>query len=109
LAAYKQPCRHCGEFIARDARVCPECGKREPFGCHCPSCLKPVEKGQLLCPGCQRPLYTACPSCKQQIFVTDGLCEKCGANLMVRCSNSRCGELQFFENVKCTACGQKIK
>jgi hypothetical protein len=27
----------------------------------------------------------------------------------VRCANSRCGEMQFFQNVKCTACGKKIK
>jgi hypothetical protein len=36
-------------------------------------------------------------------------CEACGGGLMIHCTNSRCGELQFFENIKCTACGKKIK
>jgi hypothetical protein len=28
---------------------------------------------------------------------------------MVRCENVRCGQMQFFQNSKCTACGKKIK
>jgi len=28
---------------------------------------------------------------------------------MIRCENKRCGELQFFENTKCTMCGKVIK
>jgi len=28
---------------------------------------------------------------------------------MIRCENVRCGEMQWFETRKCTACGKKIK
>jgi hypothetical protein len=70
--------------------------------------LKPVEKGQAACSGCGRALYVACPTCKAQAFAGER-CEACGAGLMVHCTNPRCGELQFFENVKCTVCGKKIK
>lgn len=108
MATYKQPCIHCGNFIERDSRLCTKCGSRSPFGYLCPACLRPIEKGNMVCAGCGRPLYTACPNCKQQTFV-DERCEKCGAGLMIRCENPRCGELQFFENIKCTACGKKLK
>ena len=30
MASYKQPCVHCGEFIDRDARLCPKCNT-EPY------------------------------------------------------------------------------
>lgn len=108
MATYKHPCLHCGEFIERDSRICPNCGSRSPFGYHCPNCLKDIKKNQTLCSGCGRSLYVACPSCKQQTFVSER-CEACGADLMICCSNPRCNELQFFQNTKCTACGKKIK
>jgi predicted amidophosphoribosyltransferase len=108
MATYKQPCIHCGEFIGRDSRFCPKCASHSPFGHHCPTCIKPIEKGQPVCSGCGRALYVKCPSCHQRTFAGER-CEECGAGLMIRCSNTRCGELQFFENEKCTACGQKIK
>jgi len=108
MATYRQPCVHCGELIERDSRVCPRCASRSPFGYHCPACLRPVEKGRRACAGCGRPLYTTCPACGKHTFV-DERCEQCGAGLMRRCANRRCGELQFFENVKCTACGKKLK
>lgn len=108
MATYKQPCVHCGELVDRDSRICPKCSSYTPFGYQCPTCLKAVEKGQALCSGCGRALYIACPTCGRQTFV-DVRCEACGAGLMVRCDNKRCGELQFFENTKCTACGKKLK
>jgi len=108
MATYKQPCIHCGELIDRDSRICPKCYSRSPFGYNCPTCLKPIEKGQLMCSGCGRALYVACPSCGRQTFACER-CEACGASLMIKCANPRCGELQFFENTKCTACGKKIK
>ena len=108
MATYKQPCIHCGEFVDRDVRLCPKCGSRSPFGYQCPTCLKSIEKGQALCSGCGRPLNVACPTCGRQTFV-DERCEVCGAGLMIKCENKRCGALQFFENTKCTACGKKIK
>lgn len=80
----------------------------EPFGYLCPSCLRPVEKGQPLCAGCGRPLYVACPFCGKPTFVQER-CEQCGQGLLVRCGNKRCGAAQFFENTRCTACGKKIK
>ncbi|NLM77499.1 MAG: hypothetical protein GX173_05345 [Ruminococcaceae bacterium] len=108
MAFYKQPCIHCGTLVERDARFCPACGSSSPFGYLCPSCLRPIEKNQMLCSGCGRPLYVPCPHCAQQTFV-DERCGHCGQSLMILCENKRCGVLQFFENSKCTACGKKIK
>jgi RNA polymerase subunit RPABC4/transcription elongation factor Spt4 len=108
MATYKQPCLHCGEFIERDSRLCPKCGSRSPFGHHCPFCLKPVEKNQTVCSGCGKSLMVQCPTCHGQTFAGER-CAICGADLMVHCTNPRCGELQFFMNATCTACGKKIK
>lgn len=108
MAFYKQPCMQCGALIDRDSRFCTYCGSYSPFGYHCPTCLREIKKGQALCPGCGRSLYTTCPVCGQTTFVQDR-CERCGTSLMVECANPRCGVMQFFENEKCTACGKKIK
>ncbi len=108
MATYKQPCIHCGEFVERDSRLCPKCGSRSPFGYHCPTCLREIKKDQPACSGCGRSLTVTCPTCGQSTFA-DERCEKCSAGLMIHCTNSRCGELQFFENKKCTVCGKKIK
>ena len=108
MATYKQPCFHCGGLIDRDVRLCPKCQSRSPFGYRCPSCGRDIEKGQAVCSGCGRPLMVICPTCGQGTFA-DERCEKCGAGLMIQCTNPRCGELQFFENDICTACGKKIK
>ena len=70
MASYKQTCIHCGMLVDRDVRVCSACGSRSPFGYLCPSCLRPVEKGQPLCAGCGRPLYVACPFCGKPTFVS---------------------------------------
>ena len=108
MALYKQPCIHCGAFIEADTRVCTSCGSYSPFGYLCPTCHRTIQKGQTLCSGCGRALYVACPFCGKETFVQEK-CEKCGESLMIRCDNTRCGELQFFQNTKCTACGKKIK
>jgi len=108
MAFFRQPCIHCGTFIEGDARVCPGCGSRSPFGALCPACLRPIQKGQALCDSCGRSLYTICPFCGRETFVGQA-CTACGQSLMVRCANKRCGAEQFFENTKCTACGKKIK
>lgn len=107
MATYKQPCVHCNTFIERDARICPGCGSRSPFGYRCPTCLREIHKGQPVCSSCGRSLTIICPTCQQPTFA-DERCERCGAGLMVYCTNVRCGELQFFENRKCVACGKKI-
>lgn len=108
MASYKQPCIQCGELIERDSRLCPKCGSRSPFGYQCPTCLKEIQKGQVVCSGCGRSLYIPCPTCGKQTFTSER-CEICGAGMMIKCENKRCGELQFFENTKCTACGKIIK
>lgn len=108
MATYKQPCMHCGEFIERDSHVCCKCQSRSPFGYHCPSCLREIEKGQPVCSGCGRSLYAECPECGAKTFASEK-CEKCGVSLMKKCGNSRCGEMQFFDLEKCTACGKKLK
>ena len=108
MAVYKQPCIHCNTYIDRDAQFCPSCGSHSPFGYLCPACLRAIRKGDVLCAGCGRALYSACPSCAKQTFVQER-CEHCGAGLLIRCQNPRCASLQFHENVKCNACGKKIK
>ena len=108
MATYKQPCIHCNTLLDRDARFCPACGNASPFGWACPACLRPAERSQALCSGCGRPLYIPCPHCGQRTFV-GAKCDACGKTLMMVCPNKRCGELQFFENRNCTACGKKLK
>ncbi len=108
MAFYKQPCIHCGTLIDSDARFCVSCGSFSPFGYLCPECSRPVNKGEPICSGCGRQLYTLCPFCGGRTFVQEK-CERCGRGLMVKCANKRCGAFQFFENTKCSACGKKIK
>ncbi|MDR1538724.1 MAG: zinc ribbon domain-containing protein [Clostridiales bacterium] len=108
MATYREPCIHCGEYIGRDSHFCPSCGSQSPFSLRCPACRKVIKKGDLVCSGCGRSLYASCPSCGSKTFVGER-CERCKADLMVRCSNERCGRLQFFENVKCTECGKKLR
>lgn len=108
MAFYKQPCMHCGQLIDSDSRLCTKCGSRSPFCYSCPTCLREVRKGDAVCPGCGRLLYIICPHCGGQTFVQD-TCEQCRQSLMVLCSNHRCMQPQFFQNIKCTACGKKLK
>jgi RNA polymerase subunit RPABC4/transcription elongation factor Spt4 len=109
MATYKVPCVHCGEMVERDSRLCPKCGSRSPFGYRCPGCLREIRRGDLVCAGCGRRLMTACPYCGGQTFVGAENCGVCGRTLMILCENKRCGQLQFFENTRCTACGKPIK
>ena len=109
MATYKQPCIHCGEMIERDSRVCPRCASRSPFGYQCPHCFKEIQKGYAVCSGCGRPLTVQCPHCARPNFIANEKCGDCGLTLLIRCENKRCGELQFFEITKCTACGKPIK
>lgn len=108
MATYRQSCIHCGALIDRDAKFCPACRSMSPFGYHCPTCLRPIQTDEAVCPGCGRSLYTHCPACAKQTFVRER-CSACGASLMLACQNPRCQALQFFENTKCNACGKKIK
>lgn len=108
MAFYKQACIQCGQLIDSDARFCPKCGSYSPFGYSCPQCLREIKRGDVVCSDCGRPLYTTCPHCGERTFVQDK-CEVCGKSLMVKCANSRCGQMQFFENTKCTACGKKLE
>ena len=107
MALYKQPCRHCGTLLQRDCRFCPQCGSRSPFVDLCPTCLREIDRTQKICSGCGRLLYVACPVCGGQTFVSDR-CDACGAELLRPCRNPRCGEMQFFQNTVCTACGKKM-
>ena len=108
MATYKKPCMHCKTLIAGDSRFCPTCGSRSPFGYVCPTCRTPISKEQVACPGCGRHLRVICPYCGKPTFVADK-CEHCLGTLMVKCQNPRCGEMQFFENHKCTACGKRLR
>ncbi|MDR1954829.1 MAG: zinc ribbon domain-containing protein [Candidatus Methanoplasma sp.] len=109
MATYKQPCIHCGEMIERDSHYCSKCASSSPFGFQCPTCLKPIQRGDARCTGCGRSLTVACPACKAMTFVGSEKCDSCGGSLMKRCMDKRCGKPQFFENTKCTICGKKIK
>ena len=108
MATYKQPCIHCGTFIDRDARFCLNCASRSPFGYQCPTCLSAIQREQFICGQCGRSLVVACPHCGEQTFV-DAHCERCRGSLLIPCKNPRCGDMQFFQSTKCTACGKKIK
>ena len=109
MATYKKPCIHCNNMVSGDARLCPFCGSGSPFCYLCPTCLKEIGAGHNICEGCGRPLYVPCPSCGKLTFAAEQLCGVCGASLMVLCQNRRCGQMQFFQNAKCTACGKKMK
>jgi RNA polymerase subunit RPABC4/transcription elongation factor Spt4 len=100
---------HCSTLVERDAHFCPQCGSRSPFGYQCPACLKPIERGNAVCASCGRQLTTLCPYCGGSTFVGAQNCDACGKTLLIRCESKRCGELQFFENPKCTVCGKRIK
>ena len=108
MALYKQYCIRCDALIAADSLVCPKCGSRSPFTDRCFTCLREIKREDMVCYGCGRSLHITCPNCNQTVFMQDR-CEKCGADLMRICSNKRCGAFQFFDSVKCTACGKKLK
>lgn len=108
MAGYKTPCIHCGALVDFDAKFCPVCGRMDPFNYSCPECNSKIDKRYSTCPGCGKSLRVTCPHCQALTFVQD-LCEACGKSLMVQCTNKRCGQLQFFQNTICTACGKKIK
>ena len=107
MAVFLHPCRHCGKLIARDSRFCPGCGSNAPFLDLCPACLREIRREDAACSGCGRPLYIPCPQCGKRTFVGEK-CDACGASLLKKCPNLRCGEMQFFQNSKCTACGKKL-
>jgi RNA polymerase subunit RPABC4/transcription elongation factor Spt4 len=109
MATYKTPCMQCSSLIDGSVHFCPYCGSRNPFGYHCPTCLKSIERGQLLCTSCGRKLVTPCPYCDTDTFIGSDRCDSCGQTLLIKCENKRCNEMQFFENTKCTACGKPIK
>jgi RNA polymerase subunit RPABC4/transcription elongation factor Spt4 len=109
MAEYKQTCQGCGAFIERNAKACPKCGSRSPFGYHCPECLKPISREDNTCSGCGRTLSAVCPYCGGKTFVGADNCDSCGQTLYIKCESKRCGEYQFFENKRCTACGKPIK
>ncbi|NLB61083.1 MAG: hypothetical protein GX802_01450 [Clostridiales bacterium] len=69
MATYKQTCIHCNTLIDRDARFCPTCQSSSPFGYLCPTCVRPIQKGQAICAGCGRHLYVVCPLCSGNTFV----------------------------------------
>ncbi len=75
----------------------------------CPNCIKPIARGNVVCSSCGRQLITLCPFCGGQTFAGSERCDACGHSLMVQCENKRCGELQYFENAKCTVCGKPLK
>lgn len=108
MASYKQSCIACGAFIDSDARICPKCRSRSPFDLRCPTCLREIEADDTVCAGCGRSLEVACPSCGKQTGVSSQ-CAHCGTSLLIACPNKRCGDLQFFDNPRCTSCGKKIK
>jgi predicted RNA-binding Zn-ribbon protein involved in translation (DUF1610 family) len=108
VASYKKACIHCGRLVDPDARVCPGCGSRSPLAWRCPTCLKEVMPQDVVCNGCGRSLIVACPHCHQQTR-TNERCDKCGQSLLIQCQNKRCGDLQFFDQTRCNACGKKLE
>jgi len=109
MATFKKPCIHCGTFVEGDGRFCFVCGSHSPFGYHCPSCGKEIQRNFVGCPGCGRYLTTVCPLCGGSTFVGSEKCDACGRHLMIQCDNKRCTEKMYFEITTCTACGKTIK
>ncbi len=108
MAGYDMPCIGCGNFIAYDSKFCPICGWMSPFCDACPSCAAEIKRGWMRCPSCGRELNITCPHCKATTFVGES-CDACHGSLMIRCENKNCLAPQFYQNIKCTACGKKIK
>ena len=108
MASYKQACIHCGGLIDADSRFCIKCGKRNPFSLRCPFCLREVAKDDMICGGCGKSLVICCPKCGKDTSAYYDECQMCGTSLLVPCTNSRCGEMEFFKNTHCRACGKKI-
>ena len=98
MAFYKKPCMHCGQLIDADSRFCTKCGSHSPFCYSCPTCLREIQKGDAVCPGCGRTLYIFCPHCGERTFVQE-TCEKCAKSLMVPCSNARGLQLRVFQRI----------
>lgn len=107
MASFKQACIFCNTLIDSDSRFCAKCGNRNPLAILCPSCLREVSKDDTVCAGCGRRLVISCPKCGKDTFVFDQ-CQACGASFMIPCSNKRCGEMVFFQNSHCKACGKKV-
>ncbi|HHT65344.1 MAG TPA: hypothetical protein GX017_04555 [Clostridiales bacterium] len=107
MAFYKQTCIRCNALIDGDSSFCPKCGSKSPFADRCFSCFKEISRDDKICSGCGRNLNITCPHCGQSTFMQDK-CEKCKADLMIVCPNRRCGAFQFFDAVKCSACGKKL-
>lgn len=108
MAGYDKACIGCGNLIGYDSKFCPICTRMSPFYDACPSCSAEIKRGWQRCASCGRMLTIPCPFCGKPTFVGDK-CDACGASLMITCSNRLCLAPQFFENIKCTACGKKIK
>ena len=108
MAFYKKHCIRCETLIEGDATVCPNCGSHSPFTDRCFTCGREISRSNKFCPGCGKSLYISCPVCQGITFQQDR-CDVCGAGLMIICHNPRCGAHQFFDAVKCTACGKKMK
>ena len=108
MSSDKKPCIQCGAMVEGTANFCAGCGSNHPFNYLCPTCKNEITKDMTRCSDCGRFTQVACPSCGAPTFVGKDNCEQCGATLMVECPNSRCGNNEFFENDKCSACGTKM-
>lgn len=108
MPGYMHPCRYCDELVAKDAKVCPFCGRANPTGpLRCPQCRSPVESNWSLCSNCGQQLQVACPSCGKKTPL-ENVCVHCKAALTVICPNKKCKHPQLPADV-CIKCGKPLK
>jgi len=55
-------CPHCGHEILKEAKFCPQCGRKPAVVNYCPQCGNKVEKDEKYCPTCGGDLGRAKPT-----------------------------------------------
>ncbi|MDW5563132.1 MAG: zinc ribbon domain-containing protein [Methanomassiliicoccus sp.] len=108
MPGYMKPCRYCGELVPPDSNSCPICGKWNPVDeIRCPKCRSPIKEGWKGCAHCGQSLTVSCPACGKDTFFGDH-CQQCGARLMVKCQQRKCGFEQPPLGPICSKCGKPI-
>lgn len=92
-------CEKCGNLVAKNERVCPECSAVREQQCadyvQCPKCTEYVGKDNRFCPNCAAPLYgndssnsatdntreKVCPRCNARMGMGMRFCTECGMDL----------------------------
>lgn len=97
-------CSSCHAKLEKDAKFCPECGKKyNP----CSHCKADMPEGATVCPVCGTKVPVSCPNCGHLLSDNAKFCPECGQSLVKHCSN--CG-IQLPPNTKfCPECGTPVE